>query len=56
MGSYEVVRDRIRERDKALQGEINPMLRDFGVTSEAKQYSGREVDKSWKCPFHQAHK
>ena len=56
MGSYEVVRDRIRERDKALQGEINPMLRDFGVTSEAKQYSGREVDKSWKCPFHQTHK
>lgn len=52
MGSYETVRDRIRERDTELQGNINPMLDDFGKSSEAKQYSGRNVGKEWKCPFH----
>lgn len=52
MGSYDAVRDRIRDRDKKLQGHINPMLEDFGNNSEAKQYSGRKVEKEWKCPFH----
>lgn len=52
MGSYETVRDRIRDRDKALQGNMNPMLEDFGNSSEAKQYSGRNIGKEWKCPFH----
>jgi uncharacterized protein len=52
MGSYEVVRDKIRDRDKELQGNINPMLEDFGSSSEAKQYSGRAVENDWKCPFH----
>ena len=51
MGVYHSVRDRIRERDNALQGAINPMLSDFGVKSEARQYSGRQVSHSWKCPF-----
>jgi len=52
MGTYESVRDRIRQRDVELQGGINPMLEDFGHSSEAKQYSGRKVEKEWKCPFH----
>lgn len=52
MDTYHAVRDKIRERDKALQGTINPMLRDFGTSSEAKQYSGRAVEKEWQCPFH----
>lgn len=52
MGSYQTVRDRIRDRDKALQGSVNPMMQDFGAGSEAKQYSGRKVGKDWKCPFH----
>lgn len=52
MGSYETVRDRIRDRDMELQGSINPMLQDFGADSEARQYSGRKVEKDWKCPFH----
>lgn len=51
MGSFEMVRDRIRDRDRALQGSINPMLEDFGSNSEAKQYSGRKVGNEWKCPF-----
>lgn len=52
MGSYENVRDRIRQRDEELQGNINPMLEDFGQNSEARQYSGRAVSDNWKCPFH----
>jgi hypothetical protein len=34
-----------------LQGSINPNLSDFGVHSEARQYSGRAVEDAWKCPF-----
>lgn len=52
MGAYHTVRDKIRQRDEELQGTINPMLKDFGDDSEAKQYSGREVGGEWKCPFH----
>ena len=52
MKIYHKVRDKIRERDVELQGNINPVLEDFGQTSEARQYSGRNVVKSWKCPFH----
>ncbi len=52
MGKYTSVKNRIRKRDEKLQGYINPMLEDFGENSEARQYSGREVDKDWKCPFH----
>jgi FPC/CPF motif-containing protein YcgG len=52
MGTYETVRDTIRQNDANLQGEINPVLRDFGEDSEARQYSGRNVEKNWTCPFH----
>lgn len=52
MGAYHKVRDKIRERDEELQGNINPVLEDFGDSSEARQYSGRKVEESWKCPFH----
>ena len=46
------MRDTIRNRDEKLQGSINPMMRDFGQGSEARQYSGRAVNDEWKCPFH----
>ena len=52
MGVYERVRDKIRKRDEDLQGSINPMLADYGESSEALQYGGRYVEKTWKCPFH----
>jgi uncharacterized protein len=52
MGVYTTIRDKIRERDIALQGNVNPMLKDFGEESEARQYSGRAVKAEWKCPFH----
>ncbi|WP_037373518.1 guanitoxin biosynthesis heme-dependent pre-guanitoxin N-hydroxylase GntA [Salinimicrobium xinjiangense] len=51
MNTYHTVRDKIRERDIELQGNINPMLEDFGERSEARQYSGRKVGEEWKCPF-----
>ncbi|WP_178984089.1 guanitoxin biosynthesis heme-dependent pre-guanitoxin N-hydroxylase GntA [Winogradskyella helgolandensis] len=56
MGSYKKVKKRIRKRDKKLQGHINPVLKDFGKDSETKQYSGRAVDSTWKCPFHKTSK
>lgn len=52
MGTYTKVRDRIRSRDTVLQGTINPVLQDFGQSSETRQYSGRNVEQNWKCPFH----
>jgi uncharacterized protein len=42
----------IRGAERALQGDINPMVADFGERSEAPQYSGRHVDSAWQCPFH----
>ena len=51
MGTYKKVRNRIRRRDKKLQGTTNPVLADFGDASEALQYSGRNVGKGWECPF-----
>ncbi|WP_051209963.1 guanitoxin biosynthesis heme-dependent pre-guanitoxin N-hydroxylase GntA [Gelidibacter mesophilus] len=51
MGIYQNIKKRIRRRDKKLQGTINPVLKDFGKASETRQYSGREVEADWKCPF-----
>ncbi len=52
MGTYQNVKKVIRRRDKKLQGSINPVLKDFGTSTEVKQYSGRAVDLEWKCPFY----
>jgi hypothetical protein len=52
MGAYQAVKNKIRLRDKKLQGTINPVLRDFGSDSETRQYSGRNVGAEWECPFH----
>jgi FPC/CPF motif-containing protein YcgG len=51
-GRFERLRNRVRERDVALQGSMNPNLADFGHASEARQYSGRAVEAAWRCPFH----
>ncbi|MEX0694171.1 MAG: guanitoxin biosynthesis heme-dependent pre-guanitoxin N-hydroxylase GntA [Rhodospirillales bacterium] len=50
-GLFEKMKTTIRKRDEDLTGGLNPMLDDFGQSSEACQYSGREVNKEWKCPF-----
>lgn len=49
---YKRLQKTIRMREIKLQGSINPNLSDFGSASEARQYSGRAVEKQWKCPFH----
>lgn len=48
---YEKIRATILKRDKALAGDINPMLNRHGEVSEAAQYSGRHVGEDWACPF-----
>lgn len=50
-GKYERMRERILERDVELSGSINPMLSRHGDASEARQYSGRVIEKGWQCPF-----
>lgn len=50
-GKWKRMQRTIRARDVALQGNINPMLSDFGESSEARQYSGRAVGKDWEAPF-----
>jgi FPC/CPF motif-containing protein YcgG len=47
-GRYTKLQAAIRERDLALQGDINPALARFGEASEALQYSGRV---GGGCPF-----
>jgi uncharacterized protein len=51
-GRFEPMRDVIRRRDLRLQGDLNPMVDDHGRSSEARQYSGREVDDGWIPDFH----
>ena len=51
-GRYESMRSTILRRDQAWSGSINPMLGRHGEQSEAPQYSGRQVNSDWKCPFH----
>lgn len=50
-GRYGRMRDRIRARDEALQGSVNPMVTDHGLASEARQYAGRVVGEGWHAPF-----
>ncbi len=48
---YEKLRGAILDRDLALAGSLNPMLARHGDTSEAAQYSGRQVGPDWQCPY-----
>lgn len=50
-GRYERMRETIIRRDIALAGSENPMLARHGTISEARQYSGRQVEADWTCPF-----
>ncbi|GAC1650011.1 MAG: guanitoxin biosynthesis heme-dependent pre-guanitoxin N-hydroxylase GntA [Gemmatimonadaceae bacterium] len=51
---FDSLRRAIRERELALQGSLNPNLADFGERSEARQYSGRQAEPDWRCPFQRA--
>ena len=50
-GRFGRLQEAVRRRDLALQGSLNPNLGDFGESSAARQYSGRAVEPSWRCPF-----
>jgi FPC/CPF motif-containing protein YcgG len=50
-GQYAKFQQVIRDADQTLQGTHNPMLATFGERSEAAQYSGRQVEDGWQCPF-----
>jgi FPC/CPF motif-containing protein YcgG len=50
-GKYQGFRGAIRRKDTLLQGSLNPNLKYEGKDSEARQYSGRAVEETWKCPF-----
>lgn len=50
-GRFEKMQVATRARDIELQGCVNPNLANFGEASEARQYSGREVEADWRCPF-----
>jgi uncharacterized protein len=52
---YEHMKQTVRHRDIKLSGSVNPMLDDYGSSSEALQYSGRKYDNHWKCPLQIAH-
>ncbi len=54
-GRYDSLRQTIRTRDVAYSGSINPMLEDYGQSSEVYQYSGKAYDQAWKCPFLSQH-
>jgi len=50
-GRYGKMQITTRSREIAVQGSVNPNLADFGDASEARQYSGREVESDWRCPY-----
>lgn len=50
-GRYDKLREAIVQRDVVYAGSPNPMLAVHGRSSEARQYSGRQVDADWVCPF-----
>lgn len=54
-GKYDSMKGAIRKRDVAYSGSLNPMLHDFGIVSEAIQYSGKKYENHWKCPFISRH-
>lgn len=48
---YEKMKNIVRQRDIVYSGSVNPMLKDFGQSSEVFQYSGRKYEPSWQCPL-----
>lgn len=50
-GTFTKIRDIIRRKDKLLQGNINPMLDDFGNKSEVFQYTGRAYSSAEDLPI-----
>ncbi len=51
LNRYEKLKGVVRNRDVIFSGSVNPMLDDFGNSSEAIQYSGKRHGSEWKCPL-----
>ena len=51
LNRYEKIKNIVRKKEMEISGSINPMLEDFGKSSEVHQYSGMQHDSSWKCPL-----
>jgi FPC/CPF motif-containing protein YcgG len=49
--TYDKMKSIVRKRDVAYSGSINPMLDDFGNSSEVYQYTGKKYNNSWECPL-----
>ncbi len=52
---YDKMKNIVRKRDMAYSGSINPMLDDFGNSSEVYQYSGKQYSNEWECPLKISH-
>jgi FPC/CPF motif-containing protein YcgG len=50
-GTLAGLKQRIRQREIALDGSVNANLSDYGKASDAQQYSGRATAAGWTCPF-----
>jgi FPC/CPF motif-containing protein YcgG len=50
--TYDKMKAIVRKREMEYSGSINPMLDDFGKSSEVFQYSGMKHDANWQCPLH----
>ncbi len=48
---YRHLKQVVRKRDFNYSGSINPMLEDFGNSSEVYQYSGKPYQSNWQCPL-----
>ena len=55
-GKFETMKQIIRAREMTFQGSINPMLKNFGESSEASQYSGRGIFRQLAMPVPRTHK
>lgn len=51
LNRYEKLKGVVRKRDMIFSGSVNPMLADFGNSTEAIQYSGKRHGSEWKCPL-----
>ena len=55
LNQYSKMQHVVRNRDIIYSGSVNPMLADFGKSSEVFQYTGRAYPEGWKCPLNLKH-
>lgn len=48
---FDKMQQSVRKRDVKVSGSVNPMLTNYGEASEVYQYSGKNYDQNWQCPF-----